>query len=133
MKKVVFTLLLFIIVLAVNAQQTGKATFYGTKFNNRKTASGEIYKKDSMVCAHKAYSFGTMLMVKNLHNDREVVVRVIDRGPFRKNYIIDLSYAAAKKLDILSRGVANVMVSEYKYTLPRPFSIHMFDTLKLQK
>ncbi|GAB6121904.1 septal ring lytic transglycosylase RlpA family protein [Dysgonomonas termitidis] len=133
MKKTVFGLFLLFVVLVANAQHTGKATFYGTKFNNRKTASGEIYRKDSMVCAHKTYPFGTMLTVKNLHNDREVVVRVIDRGPFRKKFIIDLSYAAAKKLDILSRGVANVMVSEYKNNLPLPFTIYMFDTLKLQK
>lgn len=133
MKKAVFIQLLFIIVLMVNAQHTGKATFYGTKFNNRKTASGEIYRKDSMVCAHKTYPFGTLLKVKNLHNDKEVVVRVIDRGPFRKKYIIDLSYAAAKKIDMLSRGVADVMVSEYKYNLPAPFTIYMFDTLKLPK
>lgn len=112
---------IFIIVMCIaamsKAQDIGHATFYGTKFNNRKTASGEIYRKDSMVCAHKTYPFGTLLKVKNIDNDKEVIVRVIDRGPFRKRYIIDLSHAAAKELDMVRKGVSKVAISEHNIEL----------------
>ncbi|WP_236264011.1 septal ring lytic transglycosylase RlpA family protein [Dysgonomonas sp. Marseille-P4677] len=96
------------------AQDIGYATFYGAKFNNRKTASGEIYRKDSLVCAHKTFPFGTILKIKNLENDKEVIVRVIDRGPFRKKFVIDLSYAAAKQLEMVRKGVVKVAISEQK-------------------
>lgn len=94
-------------------KETGKATYYGKKFNNRKTASGIMYKSDNMVCAHRTYPFGTKLLVRNLKNNKEVVVEVIDRGPFKKGRIIDLSYAAAKKIDMVHHGVVRVEVSEY--------------------
>lgn len=93
--------------------QTGKASFYGRKFHNRKTASGKKYKRDDMVCAHRTYPFGTRLLVKNPKNDKEVVVEVIDRGPFRKKRIIDLSYAAAKEIGMINHGIIDVEVSEY--------------------
>lgn len=113
MKKVIILFLFILLAFVVKAQDTGFATYYGKKFNNRKTASGEIYRKDSLVCAHKTYPFGTLLKVKSLKNDKEVVVKVIDRGPFRKKCIIDLSYAAAKELDMLHHGLMKVEVSEY--------------------
>lgn len=98
----------------INAQDRGKATFYGSRFNNKKTASGIIYRKDSMVCAHRVHPFGTLLRVRNPKNNKEVIVKVIDRGPFGKNRIIDLSYAAAKELEIISHGVAAVEVEVYE-------------------
>lgn len=109
------SILLFSSILYLSAQniETGKATYYGKRFNNKKTASGIIYKRDNLVCAHKTYPFGTKLLVKNPKNDREVIVEVIDRGPHQKGRIIDLSFAAAEALDIVHHGVATVEVSEY--------------------
>lgn len=109
-KLILIALLLLFSSFSLMAQETGLATFYGVKFNNRRTASGEIYRKDSLVCAHRTHPFGTMLKVRNISNNKEVIVRVIDRGPFRKNRIIDLSYAAAKEIDMVSHGIAKVEV-----------------------
>lgn len=114
MNKIISIFILVSVATISKAQDIGHATFYGAKFNNRKTASGEIYRKDSLVCAHKTYPFGTLLKVKNLENDKEVIVRVVDRGPFRKKFLIDLSHAAAKQLDMIRKGVAKVSVSEHK-------------------
>ncbi len=127
MKKVLFIFCVLFVTLAVKAQQTGLATFYGKKFNNRRTASGEIYRKDSMVCAHRTYAFGTLLRVRCVDNNKEVTVRVIDRGPFRKKRIIDLSYAAAKELDMIRQGVAKVEIYEQKDSL---LVVNQIDSLK---
>lgn len=91
-------------------QATGKASFYAHKFHGRKTANGEIYQKDRLTAAHRSLPFGTRLKVTNLSNGREVVVRVNDRGPYVKGRIIDVSYAAAKKLGMTHKGVVRVKV-----------------------
>ena len=85
--------------------QSGKASYYARKFTGRKTASGERLHPDSMTCAHRTYPFGTLLKVYNPANGRSVVVRVTDRGPFGRGRIVDLSWGAAKKLDMLKAGV----------------------------
>ena len=103
------------------AQQRGKATFYAKSFNGAKTASGERLHNDSMVCAHRTHKFGTKLLVKNPANGKEVVVKVIDRGPYVKGRIIDLSQRAARELGILSQGVAMVEVSVFKSALHVPY------------
>lgn len=87
---------------------TGNATYYGNRWHGRRTSSGEPYNKDSMTCAHRTLPFGTLLRVTNPRNGKAVVVRVTDRGPFRKGAIVDLSMAAAKELDIIRQGVAPV-------------------------
>lgn len=107
--------------LPVKAQQKGKATFYTRKWDGRKTASGERLYNDSLVCAHKTHKFGTLLKVKNPANGKEVVVKVIDRGPYVKGRIIDLSIRAARELGILSQGVAMVEVSVYKKPTDIPY------------
>lgn len=94
------------------AQPTGKASFYGRKWNGRKTASGEIFNTDSLTCAHKTLPFGTMLRVTNKVNGKSVVVRVTDRGPYVNGRIIDLSHAAAQKIDMVHSGVANVEIAQ---------------------
>jgi len=96
----------------VNAQsfQKGKASFYAKKFHGRRTASGERLHLDSLTCAHRNYPFGTMLQVYNPANGKKVIVRVTDRGPFIKGRIIDLSWRAARELDIIAKGVAMVVV-----------------------
>ncbi len=107
--------------LPTKAQQRGKATFYTRKWDGRKTASGERLYNDSLFCAHKTHKFGTLLKVKNPVNGKEVVVKVIDRGPYAKGRIIDLSIRAARELGILSQGVAVVEVSVYRKPTEIPY------------
>ena len=98
----------------VNSQVVmGNASYYADKFHGRRTASGEVYNKDSMTCAHLKYPFGTILKVRNPINDRTVTVRVTDRGPYSKNRILDLSRAAARKLDIIQAGFAMVEITPF--------------------
>lgn len=94
------------------AQSTGDATFYGNKFHGRRTSDGSRYHKDSLTCAHRTLPFGTLLKVRNVKNGKEVVVKVTDRGPFRKGGIVDLSMAAAKEIGMVAQGVARVEVTE---------------------
>lgn len=86
----------------------GKATFYGREFHGKKTASGERYDMHDFTAAHKSLPFNTILLVTNLDNRETVRVRVNDRGPFIKGIDIDLSYAAAKKIGMISSGHAPV-------------------------
>lgn len=90
--------------------QKGKATFYSKRSTGARTASGERVHHDSMTCAHRTYPFGTLLRVTNPRNKKDVIVKVTDRGPFVRGRIIDLSYGAAKELDIIGQGVAMVTV-----------------------
>ncbi len=86
----------------------GIASFYGAKFEGRRTASGEVFKTTEMTAAHRTLPFGTQLRVTNLRNGKSVVVRVNDRGPHIRGRIIDLSKAAAKKIGITRTGIARV-------------------------
>jgi rare lipoprotein A len=90
--------------------QRGVASWYGTKFHGRPTSSGEIYNMHAMTAAHKTLPIPVYVQVKNLDNGRAAVVRVNDRGPFISGRIIDLSYAAAKKLGVDGPGTANVEI-----------------------
>ena len=90
--------------------QKGKASYYSKRATGARTSSGERLHHDSLTCAHKTYPFGTMLKVTNPNNGKEIVVRVTDRGPYRRGRIIDLSWGAAKQLGILNHGVAMVKV-----------------------
>ncbi len=89
---------------------TGVASYYGKKFHGRRTASGERYNMNAMTAAHRTLAFGTRVKVTHLKNGRSVYVRINDRGPFIKGRIIDLSHAAARKLGMVSQGVARVRV-----------------------
>ncbi len=91
----------------------GRASYYHDSLHGRKTASGKPYHRDSMTCAHLRLPFGTMLLVRNIKNEKEVVVTVTDRGPYAKRYVLDLSRAAARELDIIGKGFAHVEVSHY--------------------
>ena len=91
-------------------QAYGLASYYGKKFHGRRTASGERYNMHAMTAAHRSLPFGKMVKVTHVKSGRSVKVRINDRGPFIKGRIIDLSYAAAKKLGMLSEGVARVNV-----------------------
>lgn len=90
--------------------QYGVASYYGKDFHGRKTASGEPFNMYDYTCAHKRFPFGTKLRVTNLSNKKSVIVRVNDRGPFVKGRIIDLSYAAAAKIDMIRSGLIRVKV-----------------------
>ena len=90
--------------------EVGVASFYAHKYHGRKTASGEKYNMHEMTAAHRRLPFGSKVRVTNLSNNSSVVVRVNDRGPFVKGRVIDLSLAAAKKLDMVRTGVAKVEV-----------------------
>lgn len=94
--------------------ERGLASWYGRKFHGRPTASGEVYNMYAMTAAHPTLPIPSYARVRNPANGREVVVRVNDRGPFHKGRVIDLSYTAALKLDLL-RGVAPVEVQRITY------------------
>lgn len=89
---------------------SGKASWYGKKFHGRKAANGERYDMNELTAAHKQLPFGTKLLVKNRRTGNTCIVRVNDRGPYHGNRVIDLSMGAAKKLNMLSQGVAMVDV-----------------------
>jgi rare lipoprotein A len=91
-------------------QTVGIASYYGARFHGRTTASGEIFDMHAMTAAHKTLPFGTMLRVVHLASQREVVVRINDRGPFYGGRILDLSYAAARKLGVIKAGKAQVRI-----------------------
>jgi len=90
--------------------QKGIASYYGGKFHGRKTASGEIYHKDSLTAAHKILPFGTVLKVTNLKRNTSVIVRVTDRLPMSSKRQIDLSVAAARQLEMLRDGLGTVKI-----------------------
>ena len=91
-------------------QEVGLASYYGRAHDGRRTASGEVFDMHRLTAAHRTLPFGTRVRVTNLANGRETVVRINDRGPFRRGRIIDLSYAAARRLGFVGRGVTRVRV-----------------------
>ena len=111
-------LFVIFIVFPLPAQQRGKASFYSKHSTGTRTASGERLHRDSLVCAHRFYPFGTRLKVTNLNNGRSVIVRVIDRGPYGHGRIIDLSWAAAKQIGMIGRGIATVRVEVVQNPVP---------------
>jgi rare lipoprotein A len=90
--------------------ERGMGTWYGKDFHGRKTASGEIYDMYKLTAAHPSLPFGTIVRVTNLKNNKATVVRINDRGPSTKGRIIDVSYAAAKELEMINDGVVKVEV-----------------------
>ena len=111
-------LLLFTTVAAVTSMsesqilftQQGNASYYADRFHGRRMANGQLYHRDSMTCAHLRYPLGTKLLVRNIVNGREVVVTVTDRGPYTRKFVIDLSRAAARQLDIIHYGFQPVEI-----------------------
>ncbi|WP_394561575.1 septal ring lytic transglycosylase RlpA family protein [Aquipseudomonas alcaligenes] len=88
----------------------GKASYYAARHHGRRTASGERLSNHDLTAAHRELPFGTRVKVTNLSNGRSVVVRITDRGPHTRGRLIDLSQAAAKQLDMLRAGVAQVRI-----------------------
>lgn len=93
---------------------TGLASYYGEEFHNRRTANGEAFDMYAMTAAHKNLPFNTVVQVTNLINGRSVRVRINDRGPFAPGREIDLSYAAARELDMVQAGVVKVRIEIIK-------------------
>lgn len=99
-------------VVAQRGSQTGSASYYADAFNGRKTASGIVFSNQKFYAAHKTLPFGTLLKVTNRLNNKWCVVTVVDRGPFIKGRIIDLSKAAADSLGFTLSGIADVLIEE---------------------
>jgi rare lipoprotein A len=122
MKRIVITIAIGLGIAALSAAQTqqsaesnsfrqeGIASWYGPEFDGRPTASGEIFNSTLLTAAHPSLPFGTQLRITNKHNNKQVLVRVNDRGPFVSARIIDLSKAAAEQLDMIITGTAPVIV-----------------------
>jgi len=122
--KIYFCLLLLALPLSSKEQKSdtksnfGNASFYHDKFHGRQTSNGEYYDKDDFTAAHKTYPFNTILLVTNKKNNKSVVVRVNDRGPFKRSRIIDLSRAAAKKIDMVPHGVVPIKIKVLNFLNP---------------
>ncbi|MCL9773252.1 septal ring lytic transglycosylase RlpA family protein [Vibrio methylphosphonaticus] len=105
--------------------EKGQASWYGKKFHGHLTSNGEVYDMYSMSAAHKTLPIPSYVKVTNTDNGKETIVRVNDRGPFHEGRIIDLSYAAAKKLDVIKTGTANVQIEVI--TVDKPTGKHQLD------
>lgn len=101
----------FVLQNSAGYRERGVASWYGRKFHGRTTSSGEVYDMYAMTAAHKTLPLPTYAAVTNLSNGKSIVVRINDRGPFIDNRLIDLSYGAAHKLDMLRDGTSLVEVS----------------------
>lgn len=88
------------------------ASWYGPRFNGKTTANGEVFNQMAYTAAHKSLKFGTLLRLTNTRNQKSIVVRINDRGPYVQGRQLDLSKAAALSLGIEKRGVAKVKVEE---------------------
>jgi rare lipoprotein A len=95
--------------------QTGVASYYSGKYDGKKTTSGEIFRKNELTAAHLKYPYNTVLRVINLLNNKSVIVRINDRKPDFNGRIIDVSYGAAKKLEMLKNGITEVKLEVLKW------------------
>ncbi len=109
-----------ILALTGFSQEFGMASYYADQYHGKKTASGELYDKTKMTCAHKSLLFGSIVRVTRLDNNKSIEVRVNDRGPYIKGRIVDLSGIAAKELGILTIGEAKVKVELLKKKMAAP-------------
>ncbi|HEX6852699.1 MAG TPA: septal ring lytic transglycosylase RlpA family protein [Candidatus Polarisedimenticolaceae bacterium] len=91
--------------------ETGLASWYGKAHHGQRTASGERFDMHALTAAHRTLPFGTIVRVTDLEGGNSVNVRINDRGPFRRDRIIDLSYEAARKLGVVARGTARVEIT----------------------
>lgn len=116
MKKIIGLLTYFVFSFTFLKQDsfTGIASYYHDKMHGNRTASGERYHKDSLVCAHASFAFGTRLKVRNLKNDSTRIIKVIDRMSKKSKHIIDVSSGAAKQLGFYRDGEARVHIQVLK-------------------
>lgn len=128
MRRLVYTFVIFIALALANCaktntissperigyQESGKASYYAMKYQNRKTASGERLNQGSNTAAHRKLPFGTIVKVTNIKNSKSVVVKINDRGPFVKRRIIDLTRSAFSSIGDLDSGIINVKIEVIK-------------------
>jgi rare lipoprotein A len=98
--------------------QTGLASWYGPPYHNRKSSNGEVYDMNAMTAAHRTLPLGSLVRVVNVKTGSSAIVRITDRGPFIGTRIIDLSLAAAKKVDLVRAGVSQVRVEVLRTPIP---------------
>ncbi len=89
---------------------SGKCSWYGSKFNGSRTASGERFDSTQKTAAHKTLPFGTYLRVTSTKTNKSVIVKVTDRGPFVKHRVLDISHAAAKEIGVVGNGVFHAKI-----------------------
>ncbi|MEK7256450.1 MAG: septal ring lytic transglycosylase RlpA family protein, partial [Bacteroidota bacterium] len=106
--------LLFATRLFSQAEEFGVASYYSDLFHGKPTASGELYDKDKLTCAHKTLPFGTIVKITRQDNKKSVEVKVNDRGPFISGRVVEISKAAAHRLDLVNDGSASVSVEVVK-------------------
>lgn len=94
--------------------EEGKASYYSNKLHGRKMANGDKYNRHQLTAAHRTLPFGTKVKVTNLETNKSVKVKITDRGPFVKGRVVDLSEAAAKRLDYISAGIVPVRIKVVK-------------------
>ena len=96
-------------------EQVGMASYYSSKHDQRRTASGEKFQSSNLTAAHRTLKFGTLLKVTNLKNNKSVLVTVNDRGPHINGRIVDLSIAAAQEIDMVRDGTAKVKIEVIEF------------------
>ena len=110
-KQILFSLLVISLLSSCGyTTRKGLASYYADSYEGKTTANGEIYRQGKITAAHKTLPFGTKVEVTNLSNNKSVVVRINDRGPFIRGRIIDLTKSAAKQIDMVGAGVAKVKI-----------------------
>ena len=110
-KQILFSLLVISLLSSCGyTTRKGLASYYADSYEGKTTANGEIYRQGKITAAHKTLPFGTKVEVMNLSNNKSVVVRINDRGPFIRGRIIDLTKAAAREIDMVGAGVAKVKI-----------------------
>jgi len=100
------------------ATETGKASWYGPPYHNRRGSNGEVYNMHAMTAAHRTLPLGSIVRVTNLKTEHSALVRITDRGPFIPGRVLDLSLAAARKLDVYQPGIAEVKVEVMETPAP---------------
>lgn len=111
----------FITSTHCKGQTSGKASYYSNNLHGRRMSNGQVYNKNDFTCAHRTLPFGTRLKVTNPRSGKTITVRVADRGPFVRGRIIDLSYAAARALGIISSGVGYVRIEVMRNKTEIPY------------
>jgi rare lipoprotein A len=106
-------------------RQTGTASWYGKDFHGRRTATGDLFDMQGLSAAHRTLPLGSLIRVTNVENNRNITLRVNDRGPFIKSRVIDLTYGAARELGFAAEGTAQVVIERLD-ELPgtTPFTVH---------
>ena len=115
MEKLLLLLSLLVFTCSIYSQENiikGQVSYYANKFHGRKTASGKRFDNTKLTCAHKTLPFGTFLKIINPMDGRFVIVEVIDRGPYIKKRVVDLSRSAFSKIGSLEKGILNVEIEK---------------------